>query len=257
VPLDGPVYQQRSRAQSFGSVAEDYDRFRPSYPVELIDDLAALNPRDVLDIGCGTGKATRLLAARGLSVLGVEVDAKMAAVAQGHGLDVDVASFEDWDDRGRRFDLITSGQAWHWVDPAIGAPKAADLLRPGGALALFWNHFKDRDEATRAAFDEVYRQYAPALLGAAERGRKPHPDRPYVDDLKPSGRFASVEVKEYEYEVTYTSEAWIGMVQTHSDHLSLAPDQRAALAGGLRALIDGMGGSIATPAGTYSIWARP
>ena len=59
------LYADRSRAESFGSVAEQYDRYRPSYPAALIDDLVAPRPADVLDVGCGTGKAAVLLAARG------------------------------------------------------------------------------------------------------------------------------------------------------------------------------------------------
>ena len=256
MPPDGPVHQQRSRAESFGSVAENYDRFRPGYPSALIDDLAALQPSIVLDIGCGTGKATLLLVARGLSVVGVEVDPKMAAVARSHGLEVDLATFEDWDARGRTFDLITSGQAWHWVDPVRGAAKAADLLRPGGTLALFWNHFQDRADATRNAFDEVYRRHAPELLERAIRDRAKPPDRPHVDELEASGRFASIEVKDYDYSVTFTGDEWVGMVQTHSDHLMLAPPARAALADGLRQLIDGLGGSMTVAAGTYTVLAR-
>src|SRR5581483_6684340 len=111
-------FRERDRAESFGSVARQYDRFRPSYPSELIDDLVALGPSDVLDVGCGTGKAGRLLADRGLDVLGVEIDPQMAEVARDHGLTVDVGSFEEWETAGRRFDLLVSGQAWHWVDPA-------------------------------------------------------------------------------------------------------------------------------------------
>jgi 2-polyprenyl-3-methyl-5-hydroxy-6-metoxy-1,4-benzoquinol methylase len=100
-------------AGSFGSVAERYDRFRPGYPDALIDDLIGLRPLDVLDVGCGTGKVAVALAERGVRVLGVEPDAQMASVARGHGIPVEVACFEDWDDAGRRFDLITSGHAWH------------------------------------------------------------------------------------------------------------------------------------------------
>ena len=139
----GPVtfqrfHAERHRAESFGDVAEQYDRFRPSYPVALVDDLMALGASEVLDIGCGTGKAGQLLVQRGGSVLGVEIDAQMCGIARRHGLTVETAPFETWDPIGRRFDLIISGQAWHWVDPSIGVPKAATLLRPGGTIALFW-----------------------------------------------------------------------------------------------------------------------
>ena len=112
--------EDRGRAESFGSVARLYDRVRPTYPPELVDWLVAGGCRRVLDVGCGTGIAGALFAARGCEVTGVEVDERMAAVARTKGLEVEVASFEDWDDRGRRFELLISGQAWHWIDPRAG-----------------------------------------------------------------------------------------------------------------------------------------
>ncbi len=86
----------------FGQDAVRYDRARPSYPTALIDDLVSDEPGRVLDVGCGTGKAARLFAARGCQVLGVEPDDRMAAVARSYGIPVEVATFEAWDPAGRR-----------------------------------------------------------------------------------------------------------------------------------------------------------
>src|SRR5690349_21277834 len=103
------MHDQRHRAEVFGSAAEAYDEYRPSYPDALIDDLVAAGPARALDIGCGTGKAGRLLAARGVEVLGVEIDEDMAEVARRSGLEVEVGSFETWEPAGRTFDLAVSG----------------------------------------------------------------------------------------------------------------------------------------------------
>src|SRR5207248_523841 len=83
-------------------------------------------------VGCGTGIASRPFQDRGCRVTGVEPDERMAAVARRHGLAVEVSRFEDWDPAGRRFDLVVSAQAWHWVDPARGAAQAERALRSGG-----------------------------------------------------------------------------------------------------------------------------
>ncbi|MEK8169003.1 class I SAM-dependent methyltransferase [Streptomyces sp. M19] len=85
-----------------------------------------------LDVGIGTGIAARQFGAVGCTVLGVEVDARMADFARRDGFEVEVAAFEAWDPGGRAaFDTVVSAQTWHWVDPVAGAAKAAEVLRPG------------------------------------------------------------------------------------------------------------------------------
>jgi len=251
------MHTNRARAESFGAVAANYDRYRPGYPEALIEDLVALAPTDVLDIGCGTGKAARQLVARGMSVLGVEIDPGMAAVARSHGLTVEVTGFEQWEPAGRTFDLVTCAQAWHWIDPAVGPAKAAGLLRPGGVLALFWNH-EELDAETRRVLDPAFRAHAPELLDVSKQDRARREAKPYFADVRASGAFRSVQTKDYPFERSYTADEWVGTVGTHSDHLQLEPAIRAALADALRdVIVDRLGGTIRTTGGTYSIWARP
>jgi SAM-dependent methyltransferase len=234
-------YRNRARAESFGRVAETYDRARPSYPGALIDDLVALGPHDVLDVGTGTGRAAELLMARGLSVLGVEVDAQMAAVARSHGVATEVGGFETWPAAGREFDLIVSGQAWHWIDPAVGAEKAFHLLRPKGSLALFWN-IGDFDDQARPTFDRVYSEVAPSVLGSTVRGSHREIDG-YVPSLRAAG-FASWRQRSYPWQQTYRRDDWLAMVSTHSDHSTLPAETRIRLLARLGAAIDGLGGSV-------------
>lgn len=231
------VHTNRVRAESFGAVADAYDRVRPSYPAALIDDLLAGAPADALDVGCGTGKAARLLAERGVPVLGVEVDARMAAVARAHEIPVELGTFEHWDAAGRRFDLIISGQAWHWIDPDSGAAKAAALLRRGGLLAPFWN-FSAVDAVLRARIDAAYARVAPQVTDrAVMRGGGPATIPPVVLQLRGTGLFAGVEHRRYPWERDYTRDEWLALVRTHSDHSTLP-------AGQLAALLDAVGAAI-------------
>lgn len=264
MPDDPPMHLQRDRAESFGAVAANYDRYRPSYPAELIDEFVALRPATVLDIGCGTGKAGALLVARGLDVLGVEIDPQMAEVARTHGLRVEVAPFESWADAGRRFDLVICAQAWHWVDPVAGPVKLARVLKPDATAVLFWNHSRgDIPDHLRPAFDAIYREYAPEVAAMQETSRRRAQEEdargvhPYVADLRASGRFASVDVRELEYELTWTADEWVGMVQTHSDHLQIEPSRRRDLGDALHQAIEAQGGSLTMPWFTYCIWIRP
>src|ERR1039458_5587913 len=125
----------------FNEVPELYDRVRPAYPDELFADLAAItgmNRRSpVLEVGCGTGQATRSLAALGYPVTAIEPGAGMAALARQRlaafrNAEVGTSAFEEWNDDGRRFDVLVAASAWHWVDPSAGWRRAPDVLQPFG-----------------------------------------------------------------------------------------------------------------------------
>ncbi|MFE2513697.1 class I SAM-dependent methyltransferase [Streptomyces naganishii] len=135
-----------TRARSFDAAAAEYAANRPSYPPALLDAIEELAGRPlagarVADVGAGTGIATALLRARGADVLAVEPGEGMAAqfrrtlpdvpVVRGDGNALPLATAST--------DLITYAQSWHWTDPARAVPEALRVLRPGGALALWWN----------------------------------------------------------------------------------------------------------------------
>jgi SAM-dependent methyltransferase len=226
----------RARSLSFGTEAERYDRARPSYPDALVDRLLADGAQRVLDIGCGTGKAARLFVSHGCDVLGVEADERMAAVARvASGVEVEVASFEDWAPRGRTFDLAVCAQAWHWIDPARGIPKAAEALRPGGRIAVFWNR-KERD-AVGDALDAIYERLAPEIWATNDlEGRN------YVDELESADALTTVESWSYEHERLYTRAEWLDVLGTYSDHILLPAATREELFDAVGASIDAQGG---------------
>ncbi|MFG3054370.1 class I SAM-dependent methyltransferase [Kitasatospora sp. NPDC048239] len=136
----------RELAASFGGVAAEYDRGRPSYPDELFDELERLAGRTlkgarVLDVGAGTGIATRLLAARGAEVIGVEPSPGMGAqyLASSPGLPLVKGTGDELPFHDHSADLVTYAQAFHWTRAERSVPEAIRVLRPGGALATWWN----------------------------------------------------------------------------------------------------------------------
>ena len=232
-----------TRAMSFGALAEEYDRVRPSYPGELIDDLMALHPREVLDVGAGTGKASELLVARGLDVLAVEADARMAAIVARKAIAVEVSTFQDWDARGRTFDLITAGQSWHWMPEPESAKRAFALLRPAGHLAAFWN-LGMLDEPTMSALDAVYAEVAPNIAqGSRALSEAIDEQRGHMDSLRDAG-FAPIELRTYPRSTTYTACEWIDLIATHSNHAALPREQREALLRGVAEAITRLGGTV-------------
>jgi SAM-dependent methyltransferase len=135
------------RGLVFGGAAEEYEEHRLGYPDAVVDlTLAYARPplAIALEVGAGTGKATRLFAARGLRVTACEPDAAMAAVLRrttaGLPVEVVLSTFEAYgepDGTGRAYDLLLSASAWHWTDPATRWDRTAALLRAGGTVALF------------------------------------------------------------------------------------------------------------------------
>ena len=250
------LHLDRARAESFGSLARQYDRYRPTYPAALFDDLAAFEPMHVLDVGCGTGKAAVALARCGLSVLGVDPDERMADIARGRGIAVEIAAFETWEDAGRQFDLITCADAWHWLDPTSGIPKAARLLRSGGTIALFRN-FYVVDEPITDAFDAVYRKHAPEDSQVwRPMGRKEHPFSDSVDLFTNNSNFSSVETRAYRWERTLSADEWVGLAATVSDHQRLGHERLAALLQALHATIQTLGGTVHVHGETPVLLAR-
>ncbi|QKT06003.1 class I SAM-dependent methyltransferase [Gordonia sp. X0973] len=169
-----PSHLDRQRADSFGSRALAYDALRPRYPSELVGYLAAAPGIRVLDVGSGTGILARQLAEAGADVLAVEPDPRMARVARDHGITVEESTFEEWEDAGRRFDLVTFGQSFHWVDPQRALPKVRTILAPGGALILTWNRVKPirpTTEALTAINSTVFPGNRTDMVAGAERIR--------------------------------------------------------------------------------------
>jgi SAM-dependent methyltransferase len=246
------LYRNRERAESFGTVAAAYDRFRPGYPDELLDLLTAPAPQNILDVGCGTGKVAVQLARRGFPVLGIEIDPKMARVARGHDIAVEVAPFETWQAHDRSFDLITCGQAWHWIDPSIGPAKAADLLRPGGTLALFWNFEKLPDEA-RARLDDAYARHAPEVHRVSN-GRARSEDLAAASLTENAG-FAAIRTRTFRRAARYSTADAIGLLGTHSDHNLLPQVRRDALLDAVAEAIDGLGGFLDVEISTTAVLA--
>jgi SAM-dependent methyltransferase len=237
------LHENRQRALSFGGVAAAYDRARPSYPPALIDTLMHLHPRKVLDVGCGTGKAARLLVERGCDLLGIEPDPAMAAIARGHGIGVEESTFEGWEPRGRMYDLIVSGQAWHWVNPELGVNKAGSLLQPGGHLAVFWNRGRPDAEATQA-LEAVYDRIAPSLAKNNAAIDLPIEPEDRFEEFGIGGLFIDVEASAFPWDIVYDRAGWIELVGTHSDHVTLPDEQRRALLAALGDAVDALGGTL-------------
>jgi SAM-dependent methyltransferase len=243
---------ERVQRLVFGEVAENYERARPEYPEAIIDELVAITgvaPGDpALEIGAGTGKATRRLLERGLEVTALEPDPAMAEVARRHAAaaDVIVSGFEDWPLQSKHFAVVVAAQSWHWVDDEIGPRKAADALRPGGWLALMWNR-PDLDAC--AWHDHLQPIYARITPGMEHNVRKSFDNSlpRAAQHLGRDGYFGTPTQRLIRWVAHYTTDEYIDFLNTHSDKRMLPDAQRGELFDAIRASLDEDGSAIEHP----------
>lgn len=234
--------ENQSRAVVFGRDAVAYDEVRPSYPAEVIDHVQSLvAARDALEVGAGTGKATAAMAGEGLNITCLEPSTEMAAILEAKqlpGVTVAVISFEDWDGPASSQDLVYAAQAWHWVDPATGFDKTLDLLRPGGALALFWNVPLDR----YAHHETAYAQHAPHLLEERDERIKRRDTLDWTQDMSAAG-FVDTGRFTYRWSQQLSSDQYRTLYSTYSDHIMLDEPERTRLLDALAADVESWGGT--------------
>lgn len=253
-------HQLRQVAESFGTDAERYDRTRPRYPDAMVERIVAASPGpDVLDVGCGTGIEARQFQAAGCKVLGVEPDTRMADFARRSGVEVEVATIEAWDAAGRAFDALVAGTAWHWVDPVAGAAKAAQVLRPGGRLAVFWHVFQlppDVAEAFAAVYHRVVPD-SPFNLQAARQALDAYQMlfAKAAGGIREAAGFSDPEQWRFDWEQSYTRDEWLDQLPTSGALTRLQPDKLADVLAGTGAAIDAMGGSFTMPYTTVAVTA--
>ena len=244
-----------ARRTTFNDVAELYDRARPGYPAAVFDaleELAGIGPGcRVLEIGCGTGQATLLLAQRGCAIVAVELGSALAAVARRKlaafpDVHVVVSAFEAWMLPETPFDAVVSFTAFHWLDPAVRVAKSADALRPGGALAtIATHHVAGGDEAFFVDVQACYERCVPTTPPGL---RLPAADAipSTSDELDRSGRFERVTSRRYEWERTDATAAYLDLLCTYSDIRALEATVRANLLHDIAHLLDSRYGGRVT-----------
>jgi ubiquinone/menaquinone biosynthesis C-methylase UbiE len=269
-----PESTARSYGKIFDEIAAEYDRRRPTYPDELIDqacEVAGIGSGDhVLEVGCGSGQLTRGLVARGLHVTALEPGKSLIALArknlEGAGeVEFVNAQFEDASLSHKQFQAVFSASAFHWVDPQVSWRKAADVLVPGGTLALV-QYFgleelrsKGDQEAALAAMRKVaadiavnwptYRDLGATLAGAEERRGNVSEVWSWLGshDIGQDYAwrlFADVQVAVMPKLVEHTPDELNALIRTMSFYALLTPGQRQALEREYEAIYERLGRPI-------------
>ncbi|WP_197087523.1 trans-aconitate 2-methyltransferase [Micromonospora sp. HK10] len=241
-------------SQLFGEVADDYHEARPGYPVELVAAIRGYHgdpPATLVEVGAGTGLATRTLLDLGARTTCVEPDRRMAAVLASRFPEVEVvvAAFEEWTPPPGGVAALACAMAWHWLDPATRNRRAYDALTPGGTLAVFGHRYDYVDPAHAAGLRAAFESVDP----------RPTVDRPdgwVHDDVLGSGLFTDVRSRLFRRAVPLDTAAYLRLVATFSPQLKRPPELRERVRDALRATIDGFGGGVVLDLRTTLVLAR-
>jgi len=255
----------------FDEDAERYARARPGYPAELFTDLAELTeigPGDgkprrgrVLEIGPGTGQATAELVRLAADVTAVELGPDLAAALgqqlapalAGGSFGIEVGAFEEWPLPSEPFDVVACFTAWHWLDPKVRSAKVAAALSPGGSLATVTTfHVRGGTVPFFAEAQDCYMRWDPATepgIQLEEADSIP----PARDEADTSVAFEPAIRRRYRQDLTYSTAAYLDLLNTYSGHRALPADRRAGLLGCLADLIDHRYGGTVTKSYLYEL----
>ena len=224
-------------SRRFGAQALDYDHNRPRYPESVFDDIMEFTDAsvgtEVIEIGAGTGIATEPLARRGLSVTAIEPSREMASLAQaklGDAASVFVGRFEDYWSPGP-VQLVTAFNAWHWVTPEVAVDRVAELLAPGGSLALVWTEVVSWGE-------EPFEERLAQVSGYPWAKRLDHVDGS-MGPIRGDPRFEDPLVLHHAFERTLDALTFVAVTKTYGGQRT--DEQYDAIA---RIINDEFGGAI-------------
>ncbi|WP_432667475.1 class I SAM-dependent methyltransferase [Wukongibacter baidiensis] len=238
---------------TFNTVYKEYDKWRPTYVKELYEDIFAYkkinSSSKAVEIGIGTGQATLPILETGCYLTAVEYGDKLSIYAKQkftcyRKFDVVNVKFEDFECEDNSLDLIYSASAFHWIPEEIGYTKVFNLLKSGGVFARFANHpYKDKSRSgMHEALQKVYDVYMPGVLGS----EKEYSEENAKNRAKIANKYGFIDTdyKMYYRTRTFTSDEYILLLGTYSDHVAIEEKKRKKFFTEIKNTIDELGGLI-------------
>ena len=237
--------------KTFDMGAEDYDRIRPSYLPAIYEDILRYQPlnadAETLEIGIGSGIATKPILDTGCKVVGLEPGGHLAALAKNRfreyaHFSVETCTLQEFVCPDRRFDLIYAATAFHWIPEEYGYRRVYELLKEGGAFARFRYHAgsdRGREKLTdemQALYREYMKRGKPAEFGEA--------DAEAIAAIALKYGFVDPEYRIYHTTKDFTANEYLSLLHTYPDHMKLEESDRCALFDGIYQAILRNGGVI-------------
>lgn len=236
----------------FNEDVKNYEKYRPTYPKELFLDIinyAKISSDDrALEIGIGTGQATSPFLDSGFNVTALELGDNLSQYVNEkfinyENFNVINSDFMDYPIEKDTFDLVYCATAFHWLPVVEGYRKVKNVLKDNGTIALFWNHpFVNRhDDISNIANKKIYDKYRPSDKEIVEFSKNDY--QKHIDELEQLG-FRNITSKLYHNQRTLTSEEYISLLNTYSDHRALPLEMKTNFEIDMKNAIDEIGGKI-------------
>jgi len=240
-------FDWKKESEMFNQMADYYDKYRPSYPSEIIDTIIAksnlTSGSKILEIGAGSGKATEQFADFGFEMVCIEHGEDLVKRGneklEGKNIKFIASKFEDYDAPNKYFDAIISAQAFHWLDQPIGYEKCANALKDDGYLAPFWN--VGLADSNDELFDIVYK-YGPVSCMPRDKYEKRM--ETIASGIAESGRFRTPEIIHCHWEKSYSVDEYCGYLLTGNVFLQKPDEEKQQCYEGIKMLAAKNGGII-------------
>lgn len=243
--------------KTFSNVIQDYEYARPKYPSAIYDTICQFSGiktgAAILEVGAGTGQATELFVDKDyqldlLEVSKEQVNYLIEKYKIRNAVCVHEAYFEQYENN-KKYDLIYSATAFHWIDSEIGYPKAWDMLKPGGTLAVFWQMSSVTyiNTGIFQGLNQIKQKYMPnESLGYDEDGIQKVKEK-RIRQIQSGGYFGEPEYHEYQWTDTYDAERYTALLNTYSSTQLLEEEVRKAYLEEVREYIKQNGGIVEMP----------
>ena len=224
----------KTRNKIFDSFAEEYDSFRPKYPIAFVEKIACfLNltaQSKILEIGCGTGQATRTFGELGLNIKAIDPGEELIVLGKKSLSDIptisfDCCRFEDFENNDGQYDYIFAASSFHWIAPEIGWKKVHQLLTLDGHFSTM-TISREMNSDLRDELDAIYLNYRSAFAKVDNTNPIPNP---LPEGIAHSEKYFSSACKiSHEFDIEYTTDSYLGLLLTMSDHRLLPKEIQTA-----------------------------
>ena len=241
-------------SEMFNQAAEYYDKYRPDYPQEIIDSLISVTKitkgSDLLEIGCGSGKATEQLTGNGFNILGIDPGEDLVRIGnerfKNENINFIKDRFEEHVFGQKKFDIIYAAQSFHWVPQPIGYKKCADVLKNNGYLALFWNMYVLNDNDTDKELLEISKRYGGIADFVTETECESRINS-IVSQIVDSNLFEKPTVIRKLWKQDYTADDFYGFALTGNRFMQNSDEDKQKAYNDIVALAEKNGGIIERP----------